>query len=86
VTPKTIQNLMAILPTLESRRVGVRILNLGMDTEPPTSKLMLAVLGVVAQFELEMMLERQWEGIAMAKSEARNKGRKPIAKDRGTTL
>jgi len=52
----------------------------------PPSKLMLAVLGVVAQFELEMMLERQWEGIAMAKSEARNKGRKPIAKDRGTTL
>jgi len=47
---------------------------------------MLAVLGVVAQFELEMMLESQWEGIAMAKSEARNKGRKPIAKDRGTTL
>ena len=40
-------------------------------------KLMLNVLGSVAQFEREMMLERQREGIAKAKSEGRYKGRKP---------
>ncbi len=56
---------MTILQTLESKRVGVRILNLGMDTQPPTGKLMLAVLGGVAQFEPEMMLERQREGIGI---------------------
>ena len=34
----------------------------------------------VAQFEREMMLERQREGIAKAKSEGKYKGRKPTAR------
>jgi DNA invertase Pin-like site-specific DNA recombinase len=38
------------------------------NTRTPTGKLMLTVLGGVAQFELEMMLKRQREGIAKAKS------------------
>jgi DNA invertase Pin-like site-specific DNA recombinase len=78
---RSVRDLMAIIETLESKRVGVRILNLGMDTQPPTGKLMLTVLGAVAQFEREMMLERQREGIAKAKLEGRYKGRKPIAED-----
>jgi len=78
---RSVRDLMTILETLESKRVGVRILNLGMDTQTPTGKLMLTVLGAVAQFEREMMLERQREGIAKAKSEGRYKGRKPIAAD-----
>ena len=45
-------------------------------------KLMGTVLGGVAQFEREMMLERQREGIAKAKSAGKYKGRKPIAPDR----
>jgi DNA invertase Pin-like site-specific DNA recombinase len=78
---RSVLDLMAILQTLERKRVGVRILNLGMDTQTPTGKLMLTMLGAVAQFEREMMLERQREGIAKAKSEGRYKGRKPIAED-----
>jgi DNA invertase Pin-like site-specific DNA recombinase len=39
-------------------------------------------LGGVAQFEREMMLERQREGIAKAKSAGKYKGRKPIAPER----
>jgi len=50
---------MAILQALERKRVAVRILNLGMDTQTLTGKLMLTALGGVAQFEREMMLERQ---------------------------
>lgn len=53
-----------------------------MDTQTPTGKLMLTMLGAVAQFEREMMLERQREGIAKAKSEGRYKGRKPIEAER----
>jgi DNA invertase Pin-like site-specific DNA recombinase len=53
-----------------------------MDTQTPTGKLMLTVLGAVAQFEREMMLERQREGIRKAKSAGRYKGRKPIAAER----
>ena len=43
---------------------------------------MLTVLGGVAQFEREMMLERQRQGIAKAKSAGKYKGRKPIAPER----
>lgn len=38
------------------------------------------MLGSVAQFEREMMLERQREGVAKAKAEGRYKGRKPTAR------
>jgi DNA invertase Pin-like site-specific DNA recombinase len=79
---RSVADLMAILQALERKGVAVRILNLGMDTQTPTGKLMLTVLGGVAQFEREMMLERQREGIAKAKSAGKYKGRKPIAPER----
>ena len=41
---------------------------------------MLNMLGSIAQFERELMLERQREGIAKAKSEGKYKGRKPTAR------
>ena len=49
-----------------------------MDTQTPTGKLMLTVLGGVAQFEREIMLERQREGVAKAKIAGKYKGRKPL--------
>ena len=79
---RSVADVMAILQALERKRVAMRILNLGMDTQTPTGKLMLTVLGGVAQFEREMMLERQREGIAKAKSAGKYKGRKPIAPER----
>ncbi|SES65873.1 Resolvase, N terminal domain [Nitrosospira multiformis] len=57
----------------------MRVLNLRMDTSTPTGKLMLTVLGGIAQFEREMMLERQREGVAKAKAAGKYKGRKPIS-------
>ncbi len=48
-----------------------------LDTRNPTSKLMLTVLGGVATWEREVMLERQREGIAKAKAEGKYKGRAP---------
>lgn len=78
---RSISELMTIIQTLEKKEVGLRILNLGMDTQSPTGKLMLTVLGGVAQFEREMMLERQREGIAKAKAAGKYKGRKPVSDD-----
>ena len=76
---RSVADLMAIIKALEQKAVGMRILNLGMDTQTPTGKLMLTVLGGVAQFEREMMLERQREGVAKAKADGKYKGRKPIS-------
>ena len=58
----------------------LRILAISLDTATPTGKLMLNMLGSVAQFEREVMLERQREGIAKAKGEGKYKGRKPTAR------
>ena len=53
---------------------------MGLETNTPTGKLMLSVIGGVAEFEREMMLERQREGIAKAKADGKYKGRKPTAR------
>jgi DNA invertase Pin-like site-specific DNA recombinase len=79
---RSVADLMAIIQALDSKQVGLRVLNLGMDTQTPTGKLMLTVLVGVAQFEREMMLERQREGIAKAKAEGKYCGRKPVAADK----
>ena len=47
---------------------------------------MLNLLGGVAQFEREVMLERQREGIAKAKEEGRYKGRKPTARAKSADI
>ncbi len=69
-----------IIERLTAKGVGLRILAMGIDTGTPAGKLMLNVLASVAQFEREMMLERQREGIARAKAEGKYKGRKPTAR------
>jgi len=53
---RSVADLMATIKKLDATAVGLRVLNLGMDTHTPTGKLMLTVLGSIAQFEREMML------------------------------
>ena len=77
-----VTHLGTLLDQLTGKGVALRILSMGVDTATPTGKLMLNVMGSVAQFEREMMLERQREGIAKAKSEGRYKGRRPTARAR----
>lgn len=73
------QHLLEIVQRLETKGVSLKVLNLGLDTSTPTGKLMLTMLGAVGQFEREIMLERQKEGVAKAKAEGKYKGRKPTA-------
>jgi DNA invertase Pin-like site-specific DNA recombinase len=79
---RSVRHLGEILERLESKEVGLVILSMGgqqIDTTTATGKLMLNVMSAVAQFEREMMLERQREGISKAKADGRYKGRKPTA-------
>ena len=77
---RSIKDLWSIIDRLKSKGVSLRILNLGIDTGSATGKLVLSVLGGIAEFEREMLLERQREGIAKAKKEGRYKGRVPTAR------
>jgi DNA invertase Pin-like site-specific DNA recombinase len=53
-----------------------------MDTRSATGKLMLTMLGAVAAFERELMVERQREGIRKAAEAGKYKGRAPTARTR----
>ena len=50
-----------------------------LDTTTPTGKLILQLMGCFAEFERDVMLERQREGVAKAKAEGKYKGRVPTA-------
>lgn len=76
---RSIDDLVSITSRLKSKGVTLHILAMNLDTSTPTGKLMLNLLGSIAQFERELMLERQREGIAKAKAEGKYKGRVPTA-------
>jgi DNA invertase Pin-like site-specific DNA recombinase len=80
---RSARHLSELVDQLEDKGVTLRILNFGgdaVDTRGATGRLMLNMFAAMAQFEREMMLERQREGIAKAKAEGKYKGRKPTAR------
>jgi DNA invertase Pin-like site-specific DNA recombinase len=77
---RSVADLCKIVARIEAKGAALRILAINLDTSTPTGKLMLNMLGAVAQFEREMMLERQREGIAKAKADKKYLGRKPTAR------
>jgi DNA invertase Pin-like site-specific DNA recombinase len=77
---RSVRDLVRIIDTLKTKDVGLRILNMNFDTASPTGKMMLTILGSIAEFEREIMLERQKEGIAKAHSEGKYHGRAPTAR------
>ena len=79
---RSTRHLMEIGNTLKAKGAHLTILNLGVDTNIPKGKLMLTMLGGIAEFEREIMLERQREGIAKAKAKGKYKGRQPAARAR----
>lgn len=83
---RSVTDLGRIVEHLAQKGVALHILNLGLDTNTATGRLMVNVIGSVAQFEREMMLERQREGIAKAKAEGKYRGRKPTARNRAVEI
>ena len=77
---RSVAHLLTILQELDDKDASLKIINLGIDTSTPTGKLMLTMLGGIAEFERGIMLERQREGIAKAKAQGKYKGRKPTAR------
>lgn len=80
---RSARHLSELVDMLETKSITLRILNFGgdaVDTRGATGRLMLNMFAAMAQFEREMMLERQREGIAKAKADGKYKGRKPTAR------
>jgi DNA invertase Pin-like site-specific DNA recombinase len=83
---RSIGHLSEITRALEIKKADLQVLAMGLDTSTATGRLMLNVIGSVAQFEREMMLERQREGIAKAKLEGKYKGRKATARAKAAAV
>ena len=77
---RSVHDLLNIVESAKNRKVGLRVISMGLDTTSPEGKLMLTMLGAIAEFERDIMLTRQREGIAKAKQEGRYKGRAPTVR------
>ena len=75
------RDLLFIVSELTEKGVEFVSLKENIDTTTPQGRFMLTVFGALAELERENILERQREGIEIAKSEGKYKGRKPIDYD-----
>lgn len=78
---RSLVDLRRIVDELVAKGVKVRFVKENMtfgDTTDPGATLMLSVMGAVAEFERALLLERQREGIEIAKRTGKYLGRKPL--------
>jgi len=72
------RDLLELIEQLAVKHVEFISKKESIDTTTPTGKFMLTIFGAVAELEREYILQRQSEGIALAKAQGKYKGRKPI--------
>lgn len=72
------KDLLSIISSLTEKGVEFVSLKENIDTTTPQGRFMLTVFGALAELEREGLLERQKEGIEIAKAEGKYKGRQPV--------
>ena len=72
------RDLLDLVEQLARKQVEFVSKKEAIDTTTPSGKFMLTIFGAVAELEREYILQRQREGIAIAKAKGVYKGRKPI--------
>lgn len=78
---RSTKDLLHIVELLEDKNVNLISAKENIDSSTPTGKLMLTMIGAINEFERTNMLERQREGIAIAKEQGKYKGRKEVKVD-----
>lgn len=74
-------DLLKIVERLNARKVSFISIKENIDTTTPQGRLMLTLFAGIYEFERECMLDRQREGIEIAKAKGKYKGRKPLQID-----
>jgi DNA invertase Pin-like site-specific DNA recombinase len=77
---RSVADLVKIEERLKAKGANLHVMDPAMDTATPAGRLVFNVIASIAQFEREIMLTRQREGIAKAKGEGKYKGRAPTAR------
>ena len=83
---RSVADVVMIEKRLREKGAALHIMDPAMDTATPAGRLTFNVLASIAQFEREIMLTRQREGIAKAKGEGKYKGRAPTARSRADRI
>ena len=76
---RSTKDLLEIVELLNTKGVALVSNKENIDTSTATGKLLLTVVAAIAEFERANLLERQAEGISIAKQEGKYKGRKPVS-------
>ena len=74
-------DLLSLVERMQSKGITLISCKENIDTSTATGKLMLTMIGAINEFERANLLERQREGIAIAKREGKYRGRKPVSVD-----
>ena len=74
------KDLLELVEQLTAKKVEFISKKESLDTSTPSGRFVLTIFGAVAQLEREYLLQRQKEGIAIAKQEGKYKGRKPAVR------
>lgn len=78
---RSTQDLLKLIQELTDMGVEIISIKENFDTSTPQGKLMLTMFAAIGEFERELTLQRQAEGIAIAKAQGKYKGRQPIPYD-----
>lgn len=80
---RSTEDLLHLVDIMNQKGVHLVSNKENLDTNTPTGKLMLTMIAAISQFERENLLERQREGIQIAKAAGKYKGRKAVNIDPG---
>lgn len=79
---RSAKDLLEIVEQLDNKKIKLISVKENLDTSTPTGKLMLTMIGAINEFERANILERQKEGIIIAREHGTYIGRKPIEIDK----
>ena len=76
---RSTKDLLEIVDTIKEAGAFLHILDMSIDTQTPQGEFFLTVLGAIGQLERKTIRERTREGIEIAKTKGKYKGRQPGA-------
>lgn len=75
---RSVTNLNNLMNDLYAWNVGIEFIDQPIDTTTPAGKMILTILGAMAEFERELIVERTNDGLKRARKEGKTLGRKTV--------
>lgn len=82
---RSVKHLLDLAADLSERGVALQILDQGIDTGTAIGRMFYTILGALAEFERELIVERTHEGLRTARALGHKSGRKPKLTDKQRT-